>query len=103
MSPTQRTLKWLRDAGYLAEVVEKWNVHARIRQDLFGAIDIVASSPECPILGVQCTSDSNFAARLKKLRDSDNVQQLLKNKWHIWVVGWKKGSKEPRIYSFGHE
>ena len=103
MSPTQRTLKWLRDAGYLAEVVEKWNVHARIRQDLFGAIDIVASSPECPILGVQCTSDSNFAARLKKLRDSDKVQQLLKNKWHIWVIGWKRDSKEPRIYSFSHE
>ena len=103
MSPTQRTLKWLRDAGYLAEVVEKWNVHARIRQDLFGAIDIVASSPECPILGVQCTSDSNFAARLKKLRDSDKVQQLVKNGWDIFVVGWKKGSKEPRVYSFGHE
>ena len=103
MSPTQRTLKWLRDAGYLCEVVERWNPHAKIRQDLFGAIDIVASSPECPILGVQCTSDSNFAARLKKLRDSDKVQQLVKNGWDIFVVGWKKGSKEPRVYSFGHE
>jgi len=37
-SPTQRTLKKLRDEVYLAQVVEKWNAFAKIRQDLFGII-----------------------------------------------------------------
>ena len=41
-SPTQRSLKLLRDEGYTAQVVERWNPHARVRQDLFGVIDTAA-------------------------------------------------------------
>ena len=38
-SPTTLTLKHLREQGYTAEVVERWNPHARIRQDLFGIVE----------------------------------------------------------------
>lgn len=62
-SPTQRTLKHLRDAGYpLVQVVEKWNPHAHIRQDLYGIIDVLAVGAD--IVGVQATSGSNVASRL---------------------------------------
>ena len=37
-SPTQRTLKYLRDKGYTAQVVEHWNAFAKRRIDLFGVI-----------------------------------------------------------------
>ena len=37
MSPTQRTLKRMRESGdyALVKVVERWNAFARIRQDLW--------------------------------------------------------------------
>jgi hypothetical protein len=38
-SPTQLSLKKLREEGYTVAVVEHWNSFARIRQDLFGFID----------------------------------------------------------------
>ncbi len=40
-SPTQLTLKHLRDDGWTAEIVEHWNPHARIRHDLLGFIEAV--------------------------------------------------------------
>ena len=44
ISPTQRTLKRLRDSGDypLVTIVERWNAFAKIRQDLFGIIDLLA-------------------------------------------------------------
>lgn len=66
MTPTQRSLNHLRALGYQAEVVEKWNQWAKVRQDLFDCIDIVAIRPGMPVLGIQCTSHSNLAARVKK-------------------------------------
>ncbi len=66
MSPTQRALKHLREMGYQAQVVEKWNAFAKIRIDLFGCIDIVAVRAGVPVLGVQCTSHGNLASRVEK-------------------------------------
>lgn len=66
MSPTQRSLKRLRDTGFTAQVVEKWNQFAKIRQDFCGCIDVIAFRPDFGILGVQATSGSNHLARVKK-------------------------------------
>jgi hypothetical protein len=54
MSPTQRTLAECRKRGWVCQVVEKWNPHARIRQDLFGCIDIVALVPGTEAIGGLC-------------------------------------------------
>jgi hypothetical protein len=54
-SPTQRTLAALRAEGYVAAVVEHWNAHAFVRQDLFGFADVVALRPG-EILAVQACS-----------------------------------------------
>lgn len=88
-SPTQRSLKHLRDDGYLAAVVEHWNPHARIRQDLFGCIDILAIKAGST-LAVQTTSYSNMSARVKKIQAADELRTMLDAGWKIEVHGWKK-------------
>lgn len=89
MSPTARTLKALRDAGWTAGVVEKWNAYTRTRHDLFGCIDIVAVRPG-ETLGVQATSVSNQANRLTKLRGHEGAEAWLAagNRLEVW--GWAK-------------
>jgi hypothetical protein len=88
-SPTQRTLQHLREAGYpLVQVVERWNPYARVRQDLFGIIDVVAVGAD--IVGVQTTSASNFAAHLKKITDSEALPVLRKAGVRVLLHGWRK-------------
>lgn len=66
MSPTQRSLAHLKELGYQAKVVERWNSFAKIRQDLFGG-DILALKPGEPVLIIQATTGSNHSARRTKL------------------------------------
>ena len=66
MSPTQRSLAHLKELGYAAKVVERWNHFAKIRQDLFGG-DILALKSGEPVLVIQATTGSNHAARREKL------------------------------------
>ena len=89
MTPTQRTLKLLRDDGWLAEVVERWVPGANIRKDLFGWVDIVALR-DGETLAVQCTSYTNISARVKEIADSETVAHVRKAGWLIWVIGWRK-------------
>ena len=92
MTPTQRTLKYLRDQGYTAAVVEKWNPHARIRQDLFGFIDVLAIRGE-ETLAVQTTSSGNVSSRVKKIADAEDISAVRKAGWSVVVHGWRKNSK----------
>jgi hypothetical protein len=66
MSPTERTLKALKEMGCICGVVEKWIPKARIRKDLFGIIDIIALDPVRGIVGVQSTG-TDFAGHHTKL------------------------------------
>lgn len=88
-SPTQRSLKHLREQGYRAEVVEKWIPGANLRKDLFGFVDIVAIRG-AETLGVQSTSRSNVSARVQKIADSEAVGDVRKAGWRIVVHGWGK-------------
>ena len=91
-SPTQRSKKYLEGQGYLVAVVEKWNAHARIRQDLFGFIDLLAVK-EGETVGVQTTSRSNMGARARKIAEHENVAAVRKAGWAIHVHGWAKDTK----------
>ena len=92
LSPTQLTLRKWRKAGYIAAVVEKWNPHARIRQDLFGCIDVIAVG-NGETVGIQSTSDRNLAARVRKIEDlPETVARLREGGWRVVVEGWKKKS-----------
>ncbi len=96
MSPTQRTLAYLRAEGYTVAITEHWNQWARRRVDLWGFVDVLALR-ENETLAVQCTSDSNVSARVKKIADHENIGPVRKAGWKVVVMGWKAGRKEPRI------
>lgn len=89
MTPTARTLQKLRKDGYTASVVERWNPHARIRQDLFGCIDLVAVHPELGTFGIQACAGASVAARVaKSCAEPRLAVWLLHNKFEVW--GWRK-------------
>ncbi len=88
-SPTQLTLKALRKQGYRAAVVEKWNHHVKIRQDLFGIIDVLAVG-NGETVAVQCTTYSNVASRVNKIADSDAIDDIRDAGWKVLVHGWRK-------------
>ena len=97
MSPTQRTLAELRKQGYTAYVVEKWNMHAKIRQDLFGFIDILAMKPSEPLLAVQATSTGNISSRIDKIHDTILSQDWISTGARLEVWGWaKRGARGKR-------
>ena len=91
LTPTQRSLAKLRADGYLVAVVERWNPHVKIRQDLFGIIDLLAIR-DGETLGVQTTSGSNVAARVAKIADSSHVDALRAAGWRLVVHGWRKAA-----------
>jgi hypothetical protein len=91
-SPTQRSLKVLRDEGYFAAITEHWNAWAKIRQDLFGFIDILAIK-ENEVLGVQTTSYDNINARIKKIKASEAYPIAKSANMKIVVHGWRKNAK----------
>ena len=92
MTPTQLSLRKMREEGYMSAVVEKWNPHVGIRQDLFGFIDILGVG-ENGTLAVQSTSYDGVSARVKKIEHEDNFDKLnavRKAGWKIEVHGWRK-------------
>jgi len=97
MSPTQRTLKYLRGMGYTAVITERWNQWAKVRQDLFGIVDVLAVRVG-ETLAVQCTSAPNVSSRVNKIADHESTPRLREAGWKIEVHGWTKGKRgDPRI------
>jgi len=97
---TARTLKYLRDHGYQAEVVERYLPYVKRRKDLFGFIDIIAINGE-NILGVQSCDGSTFAEHDKKIVAAPAAPLWLASGGLLWLMGWRKkklfrGSKAVR-------
>ena len=99
MTPTQRTMKELKQRGYKTAIVEKWNQnafrpdgHRGVRQDMFGIIDIIALDfKEKRILGVQSTG-SGFSEHLKALKGEKAQACIdwLRVGGHLELWGWRK-------------
>lgn len=96
MTPTQLTLRELRRQGFSpVQVVEHFNAHAGVRQDLFECFDVLAVAPGRTI-AVQTTSVSNVSSRIRKLRDHPNTAAVRAAGWEVRVHGWsqkKPGAK----------
>lgn len=117
VSPTQRTLKFLRDAGYAAGIVEHHNHYAGpphmrcgqcgknrigVKRDLFGWVDIIGCHPSKQgTLFVQTTSGDHHANRLDKILESDDAKKILQAGNSIWVMSWRRLGRqrrwEPRV------
>ena len=91
LSPTQRSLAFLREQGYLVSIVERWNPHARIRQDLWGWCDLLAIR-KGEVLAVQVTA-SAVSTRIKKIQESDTIAAVREAGIRVEVHVWRKNSK----------
>lgn len=91
-SPTQRTLKAMRERGYFCAIVERWNSFTKQRVDLFGFVDVLCLG-ENEIIGVQATSGDNVSKRIAKIADHENVAAVRKAGIRILVHGWRKNAK----------
>ena len=90
MSPTQRALKQLRDLGFTCGIVEKWNMHTKQRQDLFGCIDLICVRDGVGIVGVQATSGTNHSARREKSIAEPRLREGLEAGGRFEIVSFSK-------------
>lgn len=117
ISPTQRTLAFLKEEGYLVSIVERWIPIPSFpgggqRKDMFGIIDIIAldlKNGRC--LGIQSTG-SAYSEHFKKITGEGKEMAIawLSIPCHdLYLYGWRKikkvrGGKQmvwsPRIYKF---
>jgi len=116
LSPTQRTLRALRDQGRIVDISEKWVIKPKhpaggFRKDLFGFVDLVCLDVERGIIAIQ-SCGQNYSEHLRKIMDSEcteNVIEWLKcggclELWAWRKVKLKRGGKamrwQPRVKVF---
>lgn len=89
-SPTQRTLKALKEKGYRCGIVERFVGPLNIRVDLFRIIDIIAIR-DCQILGVQSCGQA-FSEHHRKLTEEheDATRDWLLAGGRLELWGWRK-------------
>jgi len=98
LSPTARSLRYLRECGHVADVVERWIPRANVRRDLFGVIDVVAvRRGEAGVLGVQATTLPNVAARLAKAKTRAELRTWLAAANRFAVFGWYRRGGRWRV------
>ena len=91
-SPTSRTLDHARSLGWTAQVVERWNPHARVRVDLFGVLDLVVLTPSS-IVGIQACAGASHAARRDKILAEPRALAWLRAGGLLEIWSWSKRSK----------
>jgi len=94
-SPTQLSLKRLREDDWSPWVVEFWNPHSRTRLDLWNFGDILAQRLDSAPLIVQTTSYGNVSARRKKILANEDAYIWVKSGNLIEIHGWHKKPKKP--------
>lgn len=96
LSPTQLTMRELHKRGMIAVVVEQWDSSKQFRQELFGFVDVLGIGAH-GTLAIQATIDSNLAAKVSKIADSEYIGAVCDAGWSIEVWGWKKKNKRWRL------
>ena len=89
VSPLQRSKKQLEEAGYTVAIVEKWNPWAKVRQDLYGIIDLLCIKKGVT-LGVQVTTLGHKQDHIDKMEAHPNLKKLLLAGWKIELHSWRK-------------
>jgi hypothetical protein len=88
-STTQLSLKHMREQGYYAEVVERYNYFTKRKNDFAGFIDLLCLRPG-EVMGVQTTSLGNISSRVKKILEHENLEVVLAAGIKVEVHGWVK-------------
>lgn len=89
MSPTARTLAYLRAQNLTCQIVEKWIPQARKRVDLFGWIDIVCLR-EGSIVGIQTTSGAHHGERREKALAEPRMLEWKACGGKLEIISWSK-------------
>lgn len=102
MTPTQRTINKLRGQGIRCQTVEKYNAHSRKKLDLFNFIDMIAMHPDTGIIGIQITSGSNHADRLRKITGecSNDARMWLESGGRIQLWSWSQYKRKNKDGSY---
>ena len=90
-SPTQRSLKLLRDDCWVCWIVEQTiRIPGRtFKRDLFNGFDLLCVKGS-ETLAVQTTTLSNLGARIEKLSQNEFVPKLREAGWTLIAHGWRK-------------
>lgn len=99
MTPSQRSVKYLREKGYVVANVEKYNYFTKRKHDLYGCIDLLAIG-DGETLAVQVTSKSNIKARINKIAEAEAFPEMLRSKWRVIVHGWHKVNNRYQLTEF---
>jgi len=95
MSPTARTIKYLRDQGYIGDVVERFNAYAGKfgqRKDFLGFADLIVVKRGEGVIAVQSTGSAH-SEHVRKLSDSEcttNMIEWLESGARVWILSWRK-------------
>lgn len=90
MSPCARSLEKLRGEGWTCGITEHFNKFAKVRQDLYGFIDILAFQGAVT-MAVQTTSGDNVSHRLEKILSNPIAKLWCEGGFRILVIhGWRK-------------
>lgn len=94
MSPTARSMALMRKRGAMVAVVERWVPHINSRVDLYSCIDLLCVESRLQgCTGVQATTRSNQASRLKKFRDPKvavKIRRWLEAGNRLLLHGWSR-------------
>src|SRR3990167_540279 len=93
LSPTARTLRFLKQKGIICDVVERFNPYigkfgARI--DTFHFIDVLALDPIKGIVAVQCCGQTGHAEHKRKILENEIAPEWIKSGGKIELWSWSK-------------
>lgn len=86
----------MRNLGYTAAIVERWNPYANVRQDLYGFIDVLAIKAGEPPLAIQACARTSIQSRVKKIREEERAQTWLASGCRIQVWGFGRVKRGKR-------
>ncbi len=92
-SPYAKSKQRLEKIGYRVGKCEHWNHFAKIRQDLYGCIDLIAMRPGEALLAVQPTDITSVSKRMAKAHQTAIDWVSTGNRFEVW--GWTPKSKKP--------
>lgn len=96
MTPTQRSLALLKREGYTCRVVERWNPHVKIRQDLLGFDILGIQAGKRPLL-VQTGVQGAIGKHFEKILALPTTKVLLESH-DLEIHGWRV-LRLPRIHA----
>lgn len=102
MTPTERSLRHLRESGWTVQKVEYWNSFCKRRVDVFHFGDLLACRPDGKPTLLQVTSGTNVSARIQKAKEhSGPLIVWLLSGGALLVHGWaKRGPRgEPKRWT----